>query len=884
MKSSATALAAVTVLTLLPLQLQAQSTTLVDWNHPWNYMHPTAGALPARSGTTTPHPDGTTPWFAPAAQFNASYTGPSFTTAGAGFEAGSGRAPIGYGTINYVTAPDPAPAEFSGIATNLTIPASGERFTGYFRTTFTVPNNGQFHITPQIRYILDDGGFVYLDGEAILRVNTVATGLDDYLTTANGIANTENPIRWADLSLPVGSTTGGNPLATPALGGNAVVLKSIQRLNPGVHTLAISVHNTNAASSDLLLAAQLQTQVTNCLISATGSATTRDLKGTPGNAADDTLGGSITVTPEGIVGPTWRITGPVGSALIGRTGAYNTPVTLSNIPVAEFASGALELVLADSNNAACTTTVQLFPQRLIGTNNILGTNLPIVTIGKLDVPGWTVDDATRVPSLNNPRGTPLVYALRSPVISTAGQPDLQFSGTLEVTDSSSGHEEDDTFVAYLIINGNTASPVNLIARHDLITPDGVLSEAELAPGVGNFSYTLNHVIPASANSVQLVIEAVSNSTSETYSITGIRIDQAPPQLQAYAGPIVFDNKGTPNPADDSFSAPLTITRVNLGASTGWTSNAPPPSGLYTAPKPVSFGPFAPFIPNRTIILTDALDSTKTATVDLTLELPALTTRAPTNIVRVENGPGFSDDTVTFDVQITSTNGGPSWNSQTDSVSPVAGNFGLVTFAVPAPLTPGTLTFDIKDVSYPLATQTITVNVPGRYAVGQSDLTGVLTNVNTDLATNPAPQWINDPALRSLTLDSAGPALRVVRSETLDLTTRGEVYFSARLRALDTSTGSNFETTDRFKAELIYTAGGVATTLNLISPWDVGNGAAATTGTTGGVNGAPDGFLNGYVGTAGTDLENASVYGSVAADYNAHKNRDEFNALNRNFHP
>jgi len=430
MKPLATAIAAVAFLTHLPAQLHAQS-TLIDWNHTWNYLHPTAGALPAGSGATTPHPDGTTPWFAPAAQFNASYTGPSFSTSGAGFEAGSGIAPIGYGAVTYVTAPDPTPAEFAGIATNLTTPTSGERFTGYFRTTFTVPNDGQFYVVPQIRYLLDDGGFVYLDGEAILRINTVAAALDDYLTTANGTANTENPVRWADLGLAVGTTTGGNALVDPAIGGNAVVLKSIQRLSPGIHTLAISVHNANATSSDLLLAAQLQTQVTSCLITATGSPTIRDLKGTLGNPADDTLSASVTVIPEGTVGTTWTVAGPVGSTLLGRTGAYNTPVTFPNIPVAEFSSGSLDLILADSSNALCTATVPLFPQRLIGTNNILGTNLPLITIGKLDLPGWTVDDATRVPSLNNPRGIPPVYALRSQVINTTGQPDLQFSGPLK---------------------------------------------------------------------------------------------------------------------------------------------------------------------------------------------------------------------------------------------------------------------------------------------------------------------------------------------------------------------------------------------------------------------------------------------------------------------
>jgi hypothetical protein len=877
MKPLATALVAVSFLTHLPAQLHAQSTQ-IDWNHSWNYMHPTAGALPAGSGTTTPHPDGTTPWYASAANFS-TYSGPSFSTGDVGFQAGAGVAPIGYGPINYMTTPDPAPGEFSAFGTVLTTPTSGERFATYFRTTFTVPNDGQFYITPQIRYVLDDGGFIYLDGEPILRVNTAAAVLDEYLTFSAGTANTEEPIRTADLSLPVGSTTGGNSVVDPAIGGNAVVLKSIGRLTPGVHTLAMSLRNNNATSSDMILAVKLQSTATNCLITGTASNSTRDTKNTPANAADDTISTNVTVTPEGTVSGNWIVAGPASSSLIGRTGAYNTPVAIANIPIAEFASGTLDLVLADSASATCTTTVKVVPQRIIASNNLLETNLPLSTIGKINVPGWTIDDAARTLTMNNPGGDGSRYIVTSQVLSTAGQPDLQFSGNLEVVDTSSGNEIEDSFVAYLIINGNTAAPVNLITRYDLLTPDGNLSAEELAPVAGTYNYSLNYVIPASANSVQLVIEGINNSTSEVFTVSGLTVSQAPPGLQAYAGPLVFDNNGTPNPADDSYSAPFYITPVNLGASTGWTSDSTPAAGLYSAAKPVTFGPYAPFIANRTIVLSDALAPARQATVNISLDLPALTITGPTNIIRVENGPGFGDDTVTFDFVITGSNGGPSWTSQNSGATPTTGAFGPVTFTLPAPLTPGTLTFDIADISYPLVTQSVSVDVPGRYAVGQSDLSGSLTDVNTDLATNPAVQWINDSVAKTLTLNNAGTALRVVRSETVDLTAQGEIFFSARLQVLDTSTGSNFEATDRFKAELIYTVGGIATTINLITPWDVGDGAPSTTGTTGGVNGAPDGFLNGYNGAAGTDLENATVYATGAANYNAHKNRDEFNALN-----
>jgi hypothetical protein len=117
----------------------------------------------------------------------------------------------------------------------------------------------------------------------------------------------------------------------------------------------------------------------------------------------------------------------------------------------------------------------------------------------------------------------------------------------------------------------------------------------------------------------------------------------------------------------------------------------------------------------------------------------------------------------------------------------------------------------------------------------------------------------------------------VESEVIDLTTAGEIYFTGTLRALDTSGGSNFETDDRFKAELIYNTAGVPTVINLITPYDVGDGGASTTGTLGGANGPANGFINGYRGGAGTDLaDGVTIYASVAEDYDAHRERDEFN--------
>jgi len=417
-----------TLITSIPLGAFAQSSILVDWNHNWNYHHPSNGALAAGSGTTAPHPDGTTPWFADAFSFAANYSGPSFTTGGADFDAGSGPGPLGYGTINYFTDPNPAPAEFTAFGTTIPDPGSGTRLTSYFRTTFNVPNDGNFYLNPSIQYLLDDGAFVYLDGELILEVNVDTA--DEYSANAITSAQTENILSSADLSLPAGSATGIN----------AITIKSIDRLTPGTHTIAVSLHNHTDVSTDLAMAFQLVTEVTDCIITGSAGPSSRDFMGTPANPAGDTINAEITVAAEGVVSPNWTIVGPAGSSLLGLTGAYDTPLILANIPVAEFANGTITIEIADSANSSCTTNIDLAPLRIIGTNSLTATPSPIITSGSIDSPGWVFDENTRSLEMSDPGGT-VPFDVASEDIDLTGQPDVQFTGTLTVEDLSTGSRQ-----------------------------------------------------------------------------------------------------------------------------------------------------------------------------------------------------------------------------------------------------------------------------------------------------------------------------------------------------------------------------------------------------------------------------------------------------------
>ena len=881
---------------VLPLTAQ---TTFVDWSQQWKYLHPTTGALPAGSGPTTPHPTGTTPWYADEATF-ATYTGPAFSGPGAG--------PIGYGAVDYFTNPLPAgPAEITALGTTLATPASGSRYTSYFRTTFTIPNDGSIYSAPVIRYLMDDSAYVYLDGEPTLRVNIAApaagqpaNGNDDYLQLAANVTNTESHIRDADLSLTAGSNTGGN--AAGAIAGNATVLKQITSLAPGTHTLAVSMHNQANNSSDLVLALQLRMTPVNCAITATLGTPTRDDNGTVGNPLDDKFSVAVTVVPTGTVGANWTT---ASHDPIIVNGVYNSPRTLT-WPIAEspktvviqdsaagaacsttfivtappttltavpdfsatvrnlngtpdplddlfsfgvtingqyisgqwnsvappvgfpgsgsygvaVASGnqsaniALTLNFTDEDVPAATTQLIVNPPYLIGGVNLTGaaTDDLLQSLASAGDNRWTSDSAAATLQVNNGGG--VLSTVRSSVISLAGiNGAVTCSLKLIVDDLTSGFEVGDTFRAELIYDGNVAAPVVLSAQYDT-DASGRMNGAELCPtpavnpSVQHFEYPMTAIIPDAVNTVQLVISGNNDSGNETMMVSNVRFVLANSSISAVPGAVTFNNQATQDPSDDTFSAPVTITPVNLGAgSTGWSSNLPPPaSGLYADPNPVLFGPL---LVNgdrtaRSITLTDNGGGGVNTTLTITPPAGAITAAGLTNIVRNENGPGAADDTVTFSVNLTGANAGTGWT--TTNATPASGAYGNnLTFTIPAPLaaSPGTVVF--ADNSYPGITTNLSVAYPGRYVLGKNTLSGAPADVYTSLAPPPAVAWVHDAGLVKISLNNGGGVDSAVTSEVVNLSGfAGAVTCSFTLRVIDLTSG--FETDDNFLAQLIMDGG------------------------------------------------------------------------------
>jgi hypothetical protein len=871
---------------------RAQQEVLLNWDQEWSWMHP-MGAIPPRPAGGADD-DFATTWYLKESDFLTQYDGAPFGsvppisgTQGLieTFDSGRGPGPVAYGDFQYTGAPLPAGtlAEFGGVASFLITPSSGSRHTGYFRTTFTVPDDGRAYQNPVLRYIMDDGGFVYLDGVPILRVNMASGVTDDYTQVTAGKVETESIVRNAQLYNPVtGPLTGGNNLNVPATVGNAQVILPVTLLTPGVHTLAISVHNESGTSSDIGLAVQLVADASACVIAATGTPAIRNLGPDAENLTDDTLDFDITVTGSGQLSAAgWVVSGPPGSSLIGLTGSYGVARQFSGVPISEFPPpGGLVLEVQDAATSTCKATFELQAPQRLGSVSVGVT--PGLILNKVPwSPVWTIDEALGALTLYN-SGVGADRVLESLPVNLAGvNGDVKFTAELNAVNTSIALEAADTFVAELLLNdGVNTTTVNLITPYDLdgsgrmnggTTPaTDEFNKDHLNTGNYDFTFPLSTIIPDNIVSATLVLRGVNDSGSETFIVKNVRMEAATHSIEiAPAGPAVLDHRGTPDPSDDQFSIPVNVIPASLPAgSLGWTSNATPASGLYSAANPVVFGPFPIVGSPHSLTLTDNPVTTvvsNTLSVSVT-SLPSVTvTLVPNSITRIENGPGVADDTVSFQATIAGTNGGPGYTVSSDfgtAISPAEGVYSAspVTFTLsPAPPS-GMIMVTFTDASYSGAATTLNIFVPVVYVIGTTNF-GTESELFTAPGSTPALEWVIDSSLKTLSMDTGGTGDKIVESAVLDLSTIGAVNFSAKFRAYDSSVSSNFEDTDKFKAELIIDG----TTVNLISAWDLGNGSFGSLGT----NGAPDGYLNGYRGEGTTN-------DAVEADYNLYLDRDEFN--------
>lgn len=166
----------------------SDETEILSFGSTWTWLHPINGQDPAQSEPG----------------FQANWMLPSHSNF-----PNSGEAPSGYGVF-----------DFHPFVTDIGTPPSGQRYTAYFRRQFTVSSalTGQFYTD----LLCDDGVLIYVDGALVGRHNY--NGSDTYTGLAPA-AGPENRNVWKKLTL--------------------------SSLSAGTHTIAVSVHNNSATSSDL---------------------------------------------------------------------------------------------------------------------------------------------------------------------------------------------------------------------------------------------------------------------------------------------------------------------------------------------------------------------------------------------------------------------------------------------------------------------------------------------------------------------------------------------------------------------------------------------------------------------------------------------------------
>jgi hypothetical protein len=147
-----------------PPQPQFENVTLVPKGAVWKYLHPTNGTDPGVANTFMQKSFNDSAW-------------------------ASGAGPLGYGEQT----------EHPGyVKTEIGTPASGNRYTGYFRLTFNVSDADSF-TKLALDLARDDGVVVYLNGQELTRDNMPA-GTVGYKTLASGAIGGATEVTYVSIT------------------------------------------------------------------------------------------------------------------------------------------------------------------------------------------------------------------------------------------------------------------------------------------------------------------------------------------------------------------------------------------------------------------------------------------------------------------------------------------------------------------------------------------------------------------------------------------------------------------------------------------------------------------------------------------------------------
>lgn len=239
------------------------------------------------------------------------------------------------------------------------------------------------------------------------------------------------------------------------------------------------------------------------------------------------------------------------------------------------------------------------------------------------------------------------------------------------------------FDAGLCLVGGTAYKVRVDLNQDAL--DGFA--ASPANQGGNDAKDSDGIVSGSTSEIAVTASTTAPNASNDFGFYDTEICV----ITAVAGNVVRDSKGTPDGDDDTFTFDVIVSE-DFG-STGWTSDDTPESGSYDVAT--AFGPYDVTDGAVTIIFADLLETSCADTLVVNPPPPpcVITATVVDMQVQDQSTPLTTDDTFTFDVNITAVNASSGWTS---NQTPASGSYGTTVTYGPYPITTTLVTLIIID--------------------------------------------------------------------------------------------------------------------------------------------------------------------------------------------
>ncbi len=476
-----------------------------------------------------------------------------------------------------------------------------------------------------------------------------------------------------------------------------------------------------------------------CDISVTSSMPMCDDNGTTSDPSDDTFSFDLNVT--GInTGSSWTADDPLSTS-----GTYGVDESFSGFPIS---GGDVTITITDNDDPSCTEMITIPAPTTCSTSCNITAVASIADCDDNGTPSDPSDDTfffdlnvTGVMAgagwtANDPMTTSGVYGVDETL---SGFPISGGDVIITIVDNDDPTCTDVISVSAPLTTCSDLCVINITASIPMCDDNGTPSD----PSDDTFSFDLNATglnTGSSWTADDPLITSGTYGVDESFSgfpisggdVTITIMDDDDPlctemitiiapttcstdcDITAVASEAVCDDNGTPSdPSDDTFSFDLNVTGLLTGA--GWTANDPmATTGVYGVDETLSGFPISGGDVIITIVDIDDLTCTDVISVSAPLttcsELCVISAIASTPMCDDNGTPSDpSDDTFSFDLNVTGSNTGSSWTA--DDPLNTSGTYGVDESFSGFPISGGDVTITIVDDTDPLCTYMIIIPAP-----------------------------------------------------------------------------------------------------------------------------------------------------------------------------